>query len=343
MHSISAVLAQALVSGVGLAYLDFTPSRPAFAGAIANLSDGAEKIPLDQLNEFFLQVQRRSGGEDIGLLAYQKAHPGNLGVLGFAIMSSSTIHSALQCIIDFYPTIGTGFCLYLEEQRAQLRFVGTSADASGPPLPRVFIDAIASITLGLLHWLTPTVRIMPTLAEFTYPCPEDTRPLQQMFGPNLVFSSAVNALTFLRCDTDQPIPTFDAALQQMHLEYLKRKTRELATDSVSTRVKRIVLQHLHQTKPLTVDEVARALNLSTHQLTRALEMSGDCFQKLLDQTRRQQTHHLLVNTEQPLKQISYSVGFKSQSALNKACERWFGMSPGRYRFAKASSIESANG
>lgn len=337
MHSISAVLAQALISGIGLAHLDPTPSQPTFAGAIANLSGGAQQIPLDELNEFFLQVQRRSGGEDIGLLAYQKAHPGNLGVLGFAIMSNATIHSALQCIIDFYPTVGTGFCLYIEEQRAQLRFVGTSADASGPPLPRVFIDAIASITMGLLHWLTPTVRIMPTLAEFTYPAPQDTRQLQQMFGPNLVFSSTVNALTFMRCDTDLPLPTFDATLQQMHHEYLKRKTRELATDSISMRVKRVVLQHLHQTRPVTVDEVARALNLSTHQLTRALEMSGASFQKLLDQARCQQTHHLLVNTAQPLKHISYSVGFKSQSALNKACERWFGMAPGRYRLSTAST------
>ncbi len=337
MQTISAVFAKALIEAVGFSKIGVTETRINTPASHLALSNEAHQIPLKELNDFLFELQRRIGSEDVGLLAYKKAHPGNLGVLGYAIMSSPTIHSALKSIKEFYPLVGTGFCMFLEEQPTEVRFVGVSADISSPMLPRVFIDAIASITLGLLHWLTPTVRFMPVKAEFTYSRPRDTRLLEEMFGTGLEFDSAVNALTFRRCDTDLPVATFDASLQKIHNDHLERKKREVTCDCVIERVKSVVLQHLHQTKPLTVDVISRSMGLSTFQLTRLLETVGARFQMLVDSARLQHSHHLLINTSLPLKQVSYSLGFRSQSALNKACERWFGMSPGRYRVSGASS------
>jgi AraC-like DNA-binding protein len=182
---------------------------------------------------------------------------------------------------------------------------------------------------------------MPVLAEFTYPRPNDTRQLEAMFGPNLAFCSAVNALTFRRCDTELPIATSNASLQRIHNDYLERKRSEVTCTGVIERVKSVVLQHLHQTKPLTIDVISRSMGHSASQLTRSLEMAGERFQMLVDLARLQYSHHLLINTVLPLKQVSYNVGFKSQSALNKACERWFGMSPGRYRLSGGSSSGAA--
>ncbi|WP_288097620.1 AraC family transcriptional regulator [Pseudomonas sp.] len=341
MHSISAVLAQALMNAVVLARPHATDPNVTFSGTPSPGAGGVRQIPLDELNEFFLRAQRHSGSEDIGLLAYQRAHPGNLGVLGYAIMSSPTLRCALKCITDFYPTVGTGFCLYLDEQPTLLRIVGASADSSTPPFPRVFLDAIAALTLGLLHWLTPNTRIMPLRAEFTYPKPHDTQPLETLFGPHLVFSAAVNAMTFSCEDADLPIATFDASLQQIHNDYLSRKTSELINDTLITRLRRAVMQRLYQAQSLMIEDVARSMNLSVHQLTRSLKIEGVSFQRQVDLARRQYSQHLLINTGLTLKQISYRLCFKNQSAFNKACERWFGMSPGRYRSSGQSSVSHA--
>lgn len=334
MHTISSVLAKALIDPGAVSQLGIPESQLAFLNSNSVQSEELQQIPLTHLNELLSLIQQRLGSEDIGLLAYGKAHPGNLGVLGYAIMSSSTVHNALKCIAEFYPVVGTGYCIYLEDHPAAVRFVGVSADDSWPALPRVFIDAIASITLGLLHWLTPASRFMPILAEFTYPIPKDTRQLKAMFGPNLVFSAAVNALTFSRRDTALTIATSDASLQHIHHEYLTRKKRDLTSNGIIERVKSIVLQHLHQSKPLVIEEISRSMYLSASQLTRSLEIAGERFQMLVDEVRLQYSHHLLTNTALSFKQVSYSVGFKSQSALNKACYRWFGMSPGRYRLSR---------
>jgi AraC-like DNA-binding protein len=223
--------------------------------------------------------------------------------------------------------------MFLDSTATTLRMAGLSASPQNA-LPRVFVDAVVSITLGLLHWLAPSVRITPVRAEFTYEQPRNTRRLEQLFGTDLRFSCPVTALTFRRADTDQAVATFDPSLQQIHDQYLKRCQDEQNSDSVTARTTGAILQHLNQARPLGMEDIARTLGLSTHQLIRSLDKDGQRFQKLVDIVRKQHSHHLLMNTSLSLKQISYSVGFKNPSAFNKACERWFGMSPGTYRLGR---------
>ncbi|MFJ3486299.1 AraC family transcriptional regulator [Pseudomonas sp. NPDC090202] len=292
---------------------------------------------MHELTQFFAQAQHHTGNEDIGLLAYQSAHPGHLGALGYAVMSCPTLHDALARIAEHHAMIGTGFSMFLDVHPTTLKISGLSTASQSPSLPRAFIDAVAAITLGLLHWLAPSARIQPVQAEFTYRQPADTRQLEQLFGSNLRFSATVNTLTFRRSDGDLPVATSDPLLQQIHDEYLKRRQSELHSATTTARVKRIIVQHLSQGRPLTLGDIARTLDSSAHQLTRALDKEGQRFQSLLDLVRQQQSRHLLLNTTLSLKQIAYRMGFKNQSAFNKACERWFAMSPGRYRSNPSST------
>lgn len=288
---------------------------------------------MHELSRLIEETQVRSGNDDLGLLAYEKAHPSHLGALGYAIMSSATLGEAMTRMVEHHTMIGTGFCMFLDSTTTTVRMAGLSASPQ-TALPRAFVDAVASITLGLLHWLAPSFRITPVKAEFTYAQPQDTRRLEALFGSELRFSSPVNALTFQRVDADHAVATFDPSLQQIHDQYVKRCQDEQNTGSVTAKTTGAILQHLNQARPLGMEDIANTLGLSTHQLIRSLDKDGQRFQKLVDIVKKQHSQHLLMNTSLSLKQISYSVGFKNPSAFNKACERWFGMSPGTYRLGR---------
>ncbi|MFK7698669.1 AraC family transcriptional regulator [Pseudomonas caspiana] len=332
MQSISLTFARALASALCTGDERMRSIAVEFEKEAASCA--ATHLPMSELCRFFDQTQLRSGNEDLGLLAYQKAHPGHLGVLGYAIMSSPTLGDAMTRMVEHHSMIGTGFCMFLDSSATTLRIAGLSADTQSDILPRAFVDAVAAITLGLLHWLTPSVLIRPVRAEFTYEKPRDTRQLEQLFGPDLRFSCVVNAMTFQRSDADFAVATFDPSLQQLHDNYLKRRQDELPTDSTVVKIKRAILQHLNQAKPIGMADIAQTLGMSTHQLIRTLEKDEQSFQKLVDIVKKQHSHQLLMNTTLSLKQVSYNIGFKHPSAFNKACERWFGMSPGSYRSSK---------
>lgn len=291
--------------------------------------DSSARIPLRVLEQLFALYSFDK--KDIGLSAYEKAHPGNLGVLGYAVMSSPTIDRALQTIVDHHDLIGSGFCMSLERAPATVRIAGNTDSQMDFALPRAFVDAVASITLGLLHWLAPNGRIMPLRAEFTYEKPDDTRELERVFGQHLEFSMPANALTFDRHACLVPLATANEELQRLHSGLLK-KHLPLSAQTVHSRAREVIAQRLGRDS-LRLADISAALNLSAHQLTRMLENEGQTFQQVLTEVRRQRAQALLMDRTLPLKQVSFSLGFKNQSAFNKACERWFEMPPGLYRAA----------
>ena len=331
MQSISPAFALALIDAIGSADTTIEPLTVTLTKTTGSFTPA--RIPLHELSRLIEGVQVRSGNEDLGLLAYEKAHPAHLGALGYAAMSSATLGEAMARMVEHHTMIGTGFCMFMDSTASTLRMAGLSATPQNA-LPRVFVDAVASITLGLLHWLAPSARIMPIRAEFTYEQPRNTGRLEHLFGTDLRFSCPLNALTFQRADAEQAVATFDPSLQQIHDQYLKRCQDEQNSESIAARTTGAILQHLNQARPLSMEDIATTLGLSNHQLIRSLDKDGQRFQKLVDIVKKQHSHHLLMNSSLSLKQISYSVGFKNPSAFNKACERWFGMSPGAYRLGR---------
>lgn len=328
MPTISFHFAEALFNALGVS------SDQTIKGQLSRALKGMEydrsaKIPLRVLEQLFALYAYDK--KDIGLTAYEKAHPGNLGILGYAVMSSPTIDQALQTMVDHHALIGRGFCMSLERAPATVRIAGNTDKQTDFELPRTFIDAVAAITLGLLHWLAPNGRIMPLRAEFTYEKPDDTRALERVFGTQLEFSMAQNALTFDRQACSLPLATANAELQRLHSGLLK-KHQPVVAQTAQARARKVIEQRLGRDS-LRLADISAALNLSAHQLTRLLENEGQTFQQLLAQVRCQRAQQLLMDRTLPLKQVSFSLGFKNQSAFNKACERWFEMPPGLYRAA----------
>ncbi|MFJ4375488.1 AraC family transcriptional regulator [Pseudomonas japonica] len=330
MPTVSRAFAAALTTALG-------GSQPAVRelcqrlGAPLLTASGPAFVPLAAVEAVFEQASLLSGDPGIGLRAFDHAHPANLGPLGYALMSSPTIKSVLVALAEHHHLVGTGFCLFVEERVEGVRLVGVQSGTGQRPLSRVFIDAVAAITLGLLCWLVPGRVIRPLRAELSYPRPVDCRASERVYGTQVEYDAARNALLFSHADAALVVASHDPALHAVHGEYLARWQRQVGGDRLSLQVRGVIGEQLALGRPVTLAGVAEALRLSPHRLSRGLEGEGHGFLRLLDEVRLRDSHQLLRNSELSFKQIAYRVGFRHQSAFNKACERWFGVGPGRYR------------
>ena len=86
-------------------------------------------------------------------------------------------------------------------------------------------------------------------------------------------------------------------------------------------------------EPVTDSEVRARMA----RLQRQLAREGRPFKQLLDDTRRQLTHQYLLHSPVTLKELAYLLGFGELGSLHRACLRWFGMSPARYRAQRAAA------
>jgi len=66
-------------------------------------------------------------------------------------------------------------------------------------------------------------------------------------------------------------------------------------------------------------------------LQRQLKEEKITFEEIREEVYKNATLRYLRDTTIPLKQLAGALGFSEQSALSRACERWFNESPSKIR------------
>jgi len=77
----------------------------------------------------------------------------------------------------------------------------------------------------------------------------------------------------------------------------------------------------------SAEAVARELGMSRRSLQRTLGDQGTTFRDLLTEVRRTMAERYLVNTELPMKEIAYLLGFAEISTFSRAVKGWYGIPP----------------
>lgn len=295
----------------------------------ATLASGAP-IRTAVIYGLFDEALRQTGNPDLGLLAYHYAHPSVWSPFTYSIMSAPTLGNALERVVEYHPLISSGSQLFLDRDSAG-NLVLHGRELGQLSAPRAFLDAGAALVLALIHWLEPYHRPMPIRVEFTYPEPENTARLARLFGPDLVFSARTNALVFCPSIAELPLPTADEALDALHAERAQHMAHEILNGSVAARVRRLLMELIAAQARPTLPDIAERLGLSPRSLQNALDREDTHFKAIADDCRLRLAHDYLRRSTRSIKYIATTLGFNDQSSFHKACLRWFGMSPNRYR------------
>lgn len=78
----------------------------------------------------------------------------------------------------------------------------------------------------------------------------------------------------------------------------------------------------------SLEEVAKRLAVSPRTLIRRLAEAGTTYRELRDAHRRKRASELLSDTSLTAAEVAFRLGYEDASNFGKACQRWFGCSPG---------------
>lgn len=73
--------------------------------------------------------------------------------------------------------------------------------------------------------------------------------------------------------------------------------------------------------------IAAQMGVQKRTLQRRLKEQGLFFEDIVDSVRQQQAHEYLGYAALPLTEVAALLGYTEQSSFNRACKRWFGMTP----------------
>lgn len=316
----------------------FTAGRPELHERLCSISSGYAScvdnlLPIDLAlaYRFFNDAFQCTGNPDIGLEAYRYVWPGYLGVPGYAVMSSAKLGCALERLAKYTPLSTNCWNISLERHFDRFVITGVACGPMSSKAPRAILDAGASLIIGLVHWLSPHVKPMPTITALPYPKPICINRIKEVFGNNLIFDAANISLTFDARDYEIPLPTANSDFEEVHCNYADALVKEHVRGSSTARIRRAILDEILEGNSPTPQELALRIGRGKRTLQKELEDEGVTFSELYEECRREFAYNLIVASKSSFKLIGFALGYHDSSGFHKACKRWFGASPGEVR------------
>ncbi|MBE9558171.1 MAG: AraC family transcriptional regulator [Proteobacteria bacterium] len=284
------------------------------------------KLKLSSFCNLFEEGSRLTGNDNFGLWFGNQFQPRDLGLWGYAIISSPTLGSALENMVDFFAYHQASSLMRLVHDEDGL--VRLEYQIQAPDIIERRQDAELSLGMFLnvfrecygAGWA-------PEEVHFEHPNPVESREHENAFGAPVYFSQPANALLFRPEIMDRPMPGRDLNLMTMMQTCLEQLSAlPEGETSLISQVRTIIRTRLPNGYP-PLDTVAHELRLSPAAIKRELSREGVVYKDLVEMTRRDLSMMYMKQRQLPFSEIAFLLGYSELSAFSRAVRRWTGESP----------------
>jgi AraC-like DNA-binding protein len=195
--------------------------------------------------------------------------------------------------------------------------------------PKVLIDTCFAWVLSIARQGTGT-RLSPLRLEFMEPR-SHSKSIERHFGCPVLCGALRNAMVFRTSDAGREFVTRNAELLAVLAPQLDEELKQQhGEEGFAESVRREIQQKLTGRRP-NVEEIARALHISSRTLQRRLQDEGSSFQRALEESRHQLARRYLNNSVLELNEAAYLLGYNDANSFVRAFRGWEGIPPARWR------------
>lgn len=287
------------------------------------------EVPLKDVSAVFELAAQEAGDPCLGLHWAEALEPGVTGVFGYSILNAGSLREAMVAAARYLSlVVHPARIVYLEEAGEGVLSWQLSSLATTSTTQYVGFSVAATV-LRLRIVAGPAWS--PSLVELTHrelPCSET---LRRIFGANVQFNAAGNAIHADAKSLELMAQHRDPRLFEMMELLGDRLLAERASpaDIVSQVQKTMVDGLIHG--EVTLESAAGTLGLAPRTLQSKLTSLGTTFDTLLQETRKNLAIGYLRESDLTMTDIAHMLGFSELSAFSRATQRWFGMPPSAYR------------
>ncbi len=285
------------------------------------------RYKLNNIRDLWQKASEVIDDPCFGLRAAELWHPSNFSALGYAMLASHSIRTALERMDRYYRVIS-------DEQILEL-----TDTEDGLTLTLVFSNRLHDIqdrNIALLAIILSICRVnyaeelAPVSVTFTHPEPSCSAKFFEFFKCPVYFESPTNSLTLSPKSVDEILPGSNPELADLNDQVMIEYLAELDQNNLAQRVKATILDQLPSGN-VTDESVSRDLFMSARKLQRQLESAGTTFYTLMNETREDLAKKFLRDQDMSITEIAFLLGFSESSSFSRAFKRWTGVSPNQYR------------
>lgn len=261
--------------------------------------------------------------------------PSTFHALSVSMWMSGSLREALLCMERYSRIFSTaGVNEVVEDESTLVYYSRLHRDNDGKMAAENHAhEASVSAVLTLLRSLYGA-SLQAKKVELVLDKSEYAEDYAAFFGCPVSFGHDAISLHFDREIMNSTLVTANTELlahnQMLMLDYLNR----LDEGDIVSRVCTCLVELLPMGEP-SRETVAEALNISLRSLQRKLQEEGTSYKELLDRVRQDLARQFIVQSHLSLGEISFRLGFATNSSFARAFKRWMGVPPGEYRQQKS--------
>jgi AraC-like DNA-binding protein len=321
---IRAAIAPAAARGLDVGHVLREAGIPA-----ALIDEDAARVTEDQAARVIQVLWSVTGDELVGL-GPMVIPRGTFRMVTLGLIHTPDLRTALRRLIEF---VGIGIGFEVTELAGDAKTTRMIVSPGGRTRADQLLGAIG-IVVGhrFASWLIGR-EIPLTAVELPEPAPPHAD-YPTIFGVAPDFDAPAASIAFDSGYLNAPVVRDEgdlaAFLRNLPGALLFRQDYHPTT---SSRVRKMV-ERRPTPDLLTVEDVAKPLNVSAQHLRRLLRDEGTTFREIKEDVLRDAAIAALASGRETVDELSDRLGFSEPSAFRRAFRRWTGSPPGAYRLAQ---------
>lgn len=252
--------------------LNFEAQCAACHISLADLYNLESRLAADKLATLMRHCNKVLGRRDFSIEVAKHFHPSMFHALGYAMMSSSSLHDALERLARYKRVVSNTCTIEITQQDSKLLFemhIDTYPDSKRPVLEACLVDTFMATIVTFSKELVGN-DIAPMLVRLSAAKehPSDNY-LETFYKCDIEYGCAVNSLTFSREAADAKLLVGNPIITRVHENVLDELLSRVDKDDLIYSVKKIIYKELPMGAP-SQSVIAKALGMSLRNLQRKL-------------------------------------------------------------------------
>lgn len=268
---------------------------------------------------------------DISLRMFAKAELSDLGVIGYAAISSDTVGRAMKFLYRYHELTSDRYSDTMTIENGMVSVSPMPLMTHMQDFRNIAEDSLAGNWRTLSLLLGPGVDVSKAEVCFDFPPPEYVATYHEVFGCPVQFNAERNELRFPANWLERPI----ASANQTMADVCTAMCERLLGTGESARTTPQVVRRLLLSRPgrrmYRLEEAAAELNLSTAQLRKRLYRAGTSYKQLVLEIRMALAEHYLRDTALTIQEIAYLLDYSQPAPFSRAFKTRVGESPEQFR------------
>lgn len=279
---------------------------------------------------------RYEGDYPPSLMVAENFNMAKHGLLGLAVMTSSTIEDALQKGMRYTQLVMPLLKLeFIETPVKKLCLLPYEEDVD---LPRTLIEVSLGVCKHFLCQASESIQIEEIQLAYTPKYSIDY--YEAYFGCPVQVNAPVNSIRVAEHQLNARMAQADertAGLLEQQLEQQLEQSHEnqVGDASEQTSIVSLIERYLDQRQPHLAEvpkqEVADYLNLTVRTLTRRLAKENSSYRAVLESKILTSVQQRLINTTEAVESIALDLGFQDAKSMSRLFKKLTEMSPSEYR------------